>query len=65
MLDMVGGIADKVRPVSPVGTKDAYLIIRPEGTGQETIGVETLKPLELWATEKTASKIAALAPDRI
>jgi len=47
VLDMVGGVADKVRPVSPVGTKDAHLVVGAEGTGQEPIGVETLEPLAI------------------
>jgi hypothetical protein len=45
VLDMVGGVADKVRPVSPVGTQDTYLVVGTKRTGQEPIGVETLKPL--------------------
>jgi len=45
VLDMVGGVADKVRPVPPVGTQDAYLVVGAERTGQEPIGVETLEPL--------------------
>ena len=48
VLDMVGGVADKVRPVSPVGTQDAYLVVGTKRTGQEPIGVNTL---ENWQSE--------------
>ena len=45
--DMVRGVTDKVRPVSPYDRRDAYLIVGTGGTGEEPIEVEALEPLAI------------------
>ena len=42
---MIRGVADEVRPMSPIGPEHAYLIVGPKGTREKPIGVETLEPL--------------------
>ena len=61
VLDMVGGVADKVRPVSPVGTQDAYLVVGTKRTGQEPIGVETLEPLAVGDIALAARHVLHMA----